>query len=327
MLQLLGRLLEATKVSIVLSNRTSVPAACKLFGPSPSPGQFFRVKRDAAAKLRSMVLRACGLTERHVTVPRTVVHMARRGDGLQSGTLRNFDKSVQLRRALLTAIPTAANGTIRVLPTPGPASRTCEQVATWASTDVMLTPNGAHFVNALFMPPGALLIEGVPWSMRAYPGQPHITRWSHIHHVRVYSSKPPPASALQPFERHSERECAMSEVCRHRYRDHANIYVSAHNLLAVVRPALKLIGCVDTPGWHNPYGKSCADYATPTEPARRFDGSAMAGGWCSALNGLLPQHRWAGGAAFGWPERHCCACGRARQSSAHNDAYAYAASV
>ena len=249
--------------------------------------------------------------------------MARRGDGLQSGTYGTLTSPSN--SAARSLHPTGANGTIRVLPIQGcqPDMRAGGNMGIY---DVMLTPNGAHFVNALFMPPGALLIEGVPWSMRAYPGQPHITRWSHIHHVRVYSSKPPPASALQPFERHSERECAMSEVCRRRYRDHANIYVSALNLLAVVRPALKLIGCVDTPGWHNP-NKSCADYATPTEPARRFDGSAMAGGWCSALNGLLPQHRWAGGAAFGWPERHCCACGRARQSSAHNDAYAYAASV
>ena len=83
MLEVLARACQPMKVSVVLSNRTTVPPACMLFGPSPSPGQFFRVKRDAAAKLRSTVLRACGLAERLVAVPQSIVHMPRRGDGLQ----------------------------------------------------------------------------------------------------------------------------------------------------------------------------------------------------------------------------------------------------
>lgn len=47
----------------------------------------------------------------------------------------------------------------------------CEQVKLWASADIVLTPNGAHFVNAPFMQKGGIIIEGVPWGMREYLGQ------------------------------------------------------------------------------------------------------------------------------------------------------------
>ncbi|KAL1530954.1 hypothetical protein AB1Y20_001845 [Prymnesium parvum] len=52
--------------------------------------------------------------------------------------------------------------------------------------------------------------------------------------------------------------------------------------------------CVDTPDWHNPRGKSCADYAA-------F--------YCEGGD-FKPGHSWVGGEAFGFPEDHCCACGK-----------------
>ena len=52
----------------------------------------------------------------------------------------------------------------------------------WAAADLLLTPNGAHFVNAIFMREHATLLEGVPWAMRAYVGAIAIVgRASQVH--------------------------------------------------------------------------------------------------------------------------------------------------
>ena len=55
--------------------------------------------------------------------------------------------------------------------------------------------------------------------------------------------------------------------------------------------------CVDSAGWHNgarPGGAlTCAMYAQR--------------GYCAG--GQMTQH-WTNGAAFRWPSRHCCACGK-----------------
>jgi hypothetical protein len=62
------------------------------------------------------------------------------------------------------------------------------------------------------------------------------------------------------------------------------------------------MACADTPGFINPFGATCKAYVSE--------------GHCA--NGkMLPGHEWATGRAFGFPERHCCACGRpgARQGS------------
>jgi len=49
--------------------------------------------------------------------------------------------------------------------------------------------------------------------------------------------------------------------------------------------------------------------------------SLVAGGWCDRATGRLKASaRWAGGAEYGWPERHCCACGRARFLAAQHEA-------
>ena len=100
----------------------------------------------------------------------------------------------------------------------------------------------AHLVACpFFMPPSAVLVEGVPWAMAAYEGQPTITIHSDVHHVRVYSSRPP---ALQPAAlRHgladsTEARCAADEVCKRRYRDHANIYVREESVVALLRAHL-----------------------------------------------------------------------------------------
>ena len=107
--------------------------------------------------------------------------MPRAGAGLQSGSWRNFAAQPDLEATLRSALA-PHGGAVRVVPTPGGATPLCEQVALWAEADQILTPNGAHFVNAIFMREGATLLEGVPWAMRNYTGQLAITRRTlHVH--------------------------------------------------------------------------------------------------------------------------------------------------
>ena len=68
-------------------------------------------------------------------------------------------------------------------------------------------------------------------------------------------------------------------------------------------------GCEDERGWRNPYGRGCDDYARRVAPAAAGEGALVAGGWCEGGR-LKPEAAWAGGSQYGWPERHCCACGR-----------------
>ena len=96
-------------------------------------------------------------------------------------------------------------------------------------------------------------------------------------------------------------------------------------MLQLLVPTLALVAanCSDTPHWSNPFGKSCADYATPVPPSRQGrpepHGFGLTGGWCEAGR-LKEEARWAGGAAHGWPERHCCACGRGSVAPTEFDA-------
>ena len=287
-------------------NSTSV-AGCTSFGRSSAPGAYWPqsagVAERAAKLVRDRAYAACGVHRRSAAAASpSIVYMPRAGEGLQSGARRNFDRSLALTAALEPL------GRLRTAPTPGGETPVCEQISLWASADAVVTPNGAHFVNAIFLPPSAVLVEGVPWAMAAYEGQPTITIHSGIHHVRVYSSRPP---ALQPAAlRHgladsTEARCAADEVCKRRYRDHANIYVPAEAVVALLRAHL---GCRDDPKWgHNGYGKRCHEYEYPRQPATP-KGAERGAGWCAA-GALKPGSEWAGGASFRYPERACCACG------------------
>ena len=55
------------------------------------------------------------------------------------------------------------------------------------------------------------------------------------------------------------------------------------------------IKCEDTPGWKNPTGKSCKDYAT--------------NGWCQD-KGVPMGKEWTVGHKQGFPEQNCCVCGK-----------------
>jgi hypothetical protein len=58
--------------------------------------------------------------------------------------------------------------------------------------------------------------------------------------------------------------------------------------------------CADTAGWRNPMQKSCATYAYE--------------GWCIG-GAAVPGQEWTLGEHYGYPERHCCACGKGASSS------------
>ena len=57
--------------------------------------------------------------------------------------------------------------------------------------------------------------------------------------------------------------------------------------------------CTDTPGWKNSQEATCEEYAT--------DGHCQGGAF-------LPKHDWAAGKEYGFPELHCCVCGKAADS-------------
>lgn len=287
-------------------NSTSV-AGCTSFGRSSAPGAYWPqaagVAERAAKLVRDRAYAACGVHRRSAAAASpSIVYMPRAGEGLQSGARRNFNRSSALAAALEPL------GRLRTAPTPGGETPVCEQISLWASADAVVTPNGAHFVNAIFLPPSAVLVEGVPWAMAAYEGQPTITIYSGVHHVRVYSSRPPalqPAALRHGLSDSTEARCAADEVCKRRYRDHANIYVNAEAVVALLRAHL---GCRDDPKWgHNGYGKRCHEYEYPRQPATP-KGAERGAGWCAA-GALKPGSEWAGGASFRYPERACCACG------------------
>jgi len=55
-------------------------------------------------------------------------------------------------------------------------------------------------------------------------------------------------------------------------------------------------GCTDTVGWKSPAKHTCSEYETKFK-------------WCK--NGkAMPNQEWTLGKRWGYPERHCCACGR-----------------
>lgn len=147
--------------SLLVGNAT-VPSSCRLFGQARLPGSYFADEREAAA-VRAASLAACQLRPRVAKQgpDATLLYMPRAGHGLQSGTKRNFEAADALVTALRSAMPRAAHN--RTASTPGGETPICEQLALWRSADVLLTPNGAHFVNAPFMAAGAVLVEGVPW--------------------------------------------------------------------------------------------------------------------------------------------------------------------
>ena len=166
--------------------------------------------------------------------------MPRAGAGLQSGSWRNFAAQPDLEATLRSALA-PHGGAVRVVPTPGGATPLCEQVALWAEADQILTPNGAHFVNAIFMREGATLLEGVPWAMRNYTGQLAITRRTlHVHGMctadawHVHGMMMCTACALQMHGRRMA-SCALHHEAHMHAQAHAHAHAPRHSGLRHLR--------------------------------------------------------------------------------------------
>ena len=138
---------------IVVANLSAAEAdRCRIFRQT-APGAYFS-KPAAVLVIRERVHRACGLPPRPRAsfTPPSLLYMPRTGRALQSGSKRNFVGDAAILREIGRALPSAV---LRTTPTPGALVPLCEQVRLWATADIVLTPNGAHFVNAPFMATGA----------------------------------------------------------------------------------------------------------------------------------------------------------------------------
>jgi len=167
--------------------------------------------------------------------------MPRAGLNLQSGTKRNFINGTAAVLALASSLGISPRS-VRTVPTPSGEMPFCSQVRLWAEADVVLTPNGAHFVNAPFLPPGALLLEGMPFGMSRYIGQRRVTAQSGIEHVRLFSARPPipPGNSGGTGWRAAtvrEADCERLELCARFFRDKTDIVCDPSNLISAVRAA------------------------------------------------------------------------------------------
>ena len=79
--------------------------------------------------------------------------------------------------------------------------------------------------------------------MRGYVGQLEITRHSRLNHLRLHSSRPPPSRELRPFAGRDETEasCTAKELCRRKYRDHADIHVGSAEVVGLWVVQVRLV--------------------------------------------------------------------------------------
>lgn len=103
---------------------------CIVFGPSSSPGSYFRSAAEASL-LRERVHSLCRLPRLGLpsfSFPRRVLvlYMPRTGVSLQSGLMRNFARERELLSALRASLPSAS---LKTIPTPGDSVPLCKQVS------------------------------------------------------------------------------------------------------------------------------------------------------------------------------------------------------
>ena len=164
------------------------------------------------------------------------VVVVRRSNGGAAPTRRNFAHLSSLVGALRRC---AAVGSVEVRE-PSGALTMCEQVRLYATAvDAVLSPSGAHNTNGVFLPPGALLVEGMPWAnmMLAYFG---LLRRSRLAHEVVYSARPPAADYEYVGDdggrgtELTDVACGKRKECRYGYRYGAEVYVDERVVCALL---------------------------------------------------------------------------------------------
>uniref|UniRef100_A0A7S4C6H9 Glycosyltransferase 61 catalytic domain-containing protein n=1 Tax=Chrysotila carterae TaxID=13221 RepID=A0A7S4C6H9_CHRCT len=241
------------------SINASEAVGCRVFNEAPSAGIYFRSAKTAK-EIRAHALKQCGLADRQadIVTPLVVFMPRAAASSVQSAGRRNFVR----RREIVEQLRMLNGSRVKVVPSPSASMPICEQISVWAMADAIATPNGAHFVNAPFLPRGAVLVEGVPWSMRHYVGQLRITQHFSTRHLRAHSSRPPPSPLLGRFSAvGSEQECEVNQACQHAYRDRANLHVEPQAIIAALSP---LLNCRDDDDWQNPWPVGSARAACKT---------------------------------------------------------------
>ena len=162
----------------------------------------------------------------------------------------------------------------------------------WMADDKRYGPRSAVTTNEDFV---ACWSRGVLWGNAQ--GAPH-------------PCKAAPMESGRSRRRNSSAIAAANDVAvvhisrlkRSTYLAHLDLHAVRHAIAVAHTFALTANGvwipaalCEDDPTFRNRYGLDCGGYE--------------AEGHC-ANGAFAAGHEWAGGAAFQWPERHCCVCGR-----------------
>lgn len=179
-----------------------------------------------------------------VNVHRQRIVVLLRG-GAPGGEPRHFAHLDHLLQFLRAALPFHDLAVERAQP----AAQLCEQAAWVAGASLVISPHGAHLLNALWMDTGATLIEVMPWGMWEYPGYQSLFQRSGLTYHRVNSSRPP-ADAPQWVdpdtgkEQFNELECYrdsslrryMKGSCRLFYRAESELVVPKGQMCDALRP-------------------------------------------------------------------------------------------
>ena len=197
--------------------------AVEHFYPVLDGHPFFR-GRAAAAAVREAAYRSCGLRPRvrHEPASKLRVVLIDRNKTSGEASRRNFARLSEVKDAVRRC-PAVASLEVR---TPSAALSLCEQIALYAEgLDAMLSPHGAHNTNGIFLPPGALLLEGMPWA-NVGVGYWGLMKWSAVAHHIAYSARPPPSDYVFGDGSLDDWQCGRQHECRYGYRWNAHLHVA-----------------------------------------------------------------------------------------------------
>lgn len=230
---------------------------------------FFGGERDASA-VRAAAFRGCRkrhprVRERRSQRLRLVVIDRTKTSG--EASQRNFWQLPKML-ASLRRCPAVESVEVR---TPSAELSICEQIDLYTrDLDAMLTPHGAHNTFGIFLPPGALLLEGMPWANIGV-GYWGLIKHSRVAHHVLYSARP----TADDFEfsgegAQNDLECGKNKDCRYAYRWNAHVHVAADRACRLLgdharsanrtwpRPVLTLPQLWGSGYWHNPDGEEAA---------------------------------------------------------------------
>ena len=249
--EVLGAMLPFTRV---VTSATRPSHVCRRYYPIGSHGgarSWLRTRQTADLMRRAMA-KHCGLRDwagaddgTRRRQERVVVLL--RGDSQQVNVSnasspaperRAFAHLPDVMRWLRAALPTAS---VQVETTRAHAP-ICTQARWVHGAAAVLSPHGAHLLNALWMPRGAALLEVMPWAMWDYEGYSALFKAAELRHAKIRAARPPPTDAhwttANGRQEHSQRRCAMTEGCRMFYRGQSRLHFGLHDVCRALRGRL-----------------------------------------------------------------------------------------